>query len=221
MKNKIQVCLIIGSADIPKAKDINFFVKRKNDLVIIAADGGLKNASKLKLVPHFLIGDFDSVSPHQLKQLPSETKIVKFSGQEDTDIEKSIKYAQSKGCKEFFITGVLGKRIEHTIGNISILHKYTNKHTKIRIIGKYSLLEVINSSYKFRTHPGEKISFFSFNKETRIITNGLKYPLNDESLFFGERESISNETTGEMASLEIRSGELLLIRDLKTITANG
>jgi thiamine pyrophosphokinase len=45
-----------------------------------------------------------------------------------------------------------------------------------------------------------------------IRTQGLEYPLNDESLFFGPARGVSNVLLGVEARVSLRSGMLLCIQ---------
>ncbi|MHC1737453.1 MAG: thiamine diphosphokinase [Ignavibacteriaceae bacterium] len=220
MSPKIKNCIIIGSGEIPAKKAVDFFVRKSGHPVIISADGGTANALKLKLLPDFVIGDFDSVSEDQLKMLPKETKLIRIERQSDSDIEKCIEYASSEGCSDFLLLGVTGKRIDHTLGNISILLR-NSEVRKMRIVTPDSVVEVIREKTEIATEPGERISLFSFNVKTEITTEGLLYPLKREKLIFGKREGTSNEATGNIVVITAVKGDLLLIRDLKAIIRHG
>ena len=87
----------------------------------------------------------------------------------------------------------------------------------IRVFSKESIIIPVQGVYTFLSRAGETISIFAFEKKTRISTLGLKYPLNKESLAFGERESVSNEAAGEIVSLKVVNGSAILVRDTKVV----
>lgn len=219
MIQRIKNCIIIGNGEIPPKKAVDFFVRKSGLPIIISADGGTSNALKLKLIPDFVIGDFDSVSEDQLRLLPEETKLIRIKRQTDSDIEKCIKFASRKGCSGFLLLGVTGKRIDHTLGNISILLRYSGGKN-MKIITPDSVVEVIRNKAEFASEPGERISLFSINEKTEITTDGLLYPLKREKLIFGKREGTSNEATGKRVLITAMRGEFLLIRDLNAIIRN-
>jgi len=220
MEKEFRRCIIIGGGEIPDKKDVDFFIKKFINPVIISADGGLRNAMLLKLKTDYVIGDFDSVSKYYLGKLPKETVIVKIDRQSDTDIEKCIEFAGSRGCLEFLLIGGTGKRIDHTLGNISILLR-NSESKKIMMVTPDSVLQVIRGEAVFSAERGERISLFSFNEKTEITTEGLRYPLNGEKLLFGKREGTSNEALGERIVIKADKGELVIVRDLKSIIRNG
>ncbi|MCS6908037.1 MAG: hypothetical protein RML93_09185, partial [Anaerolineales bacterium] len=60
--------------------------------VLIAADGGLRLCRALSLTPHFLVGDFDSLSEEEILEMENRgVKIVRYPAQKDeTDLELAL-----------------------------------------------------------------------------------------------------------------------------------
>ena len=54
-------CVIIASGDLSYTSDIIRIIKESR--LIICADGGAEHLRKLNILPHVLIGDFDSIHP--------------------------------------------------------------------------------------------------------------------------------------------------------------
>ena len=71
-----------------------------------------------------------------------------------------------------------------------------------------------------KTFPGETISLYGFDRKTKIISKGLKYPLNNVPLPFGERESTSNVAAGKKVELNISGGVIFVIRDVNQMIKN-
>ena len=55
----------------------------------------------------------------------------------------------------------------------------------------------------------------------KITSKGLKYPLVNQSLPFGERESTSNAATGNNVELKIKNGNVFVIREFEVLKNNG
>lgn len=215
MKN----CIIIGNGKSPR-KDIIEYLRRENYSKIICADGGANSARKLGIVPDFIIGDLDSISERTLKFYKSKSIIIKIKRQNDTDIEKCLKFAIRKNIQNVVMTGVTGDRLDHTICNLGIVLKYFTK-INIRIISERSLLTAYKGNVEIKTCPGEIFSLYGINEKTKITSKGLKYSLNRVSLPFGKKESTSNVALSDFVSLKITGGIIFVIRDFNTVKKHG
>jgi len=210
--------IIIANGDIPKKKQIVYLQKIGFEK-IICADGGANSARKLNIIPDLIIGDLDSITKDNLKYYKSKAKIIKYKRQNDTDVEKSLKYLISKGFEEVVLLGATGNRLDHTICNLGIVIKYFDK-IKISILHGNSFLRAYNSEVELPTVKGETISLYGFDDKTKIQSKGLKYPLNNISLPFGKRESTSNVAINTKVSLKIKGGIVFVIRDFNIMKKN-
>lgn len=215
MKNKdISDAIIIANGDAPRLSTINL-LRNAGFNTLVCADGGLKVAARLHLLPDVIIGDFDSSAPVLREQYNGRSLLLHNLDQDTTDIEKALDYLISKGTTRVCLLAAIGSRLDHSIGNISILLKYANR-LRLFLVHGSSLLTHISGSLTFKTLPGELVSLYGFDRKTRFSTSGLKYPLKKESVLFGERESTSNVAVGENVSIRVTGGKGLLVRDLKT-----
>ncbi len=78
----------------------------------------------MKLVPDVIIGDLDSISAEALKEFKSVSKIIRLKRQNDTDVEKCLKYAISHKYDEALLVGATGNRLDHTFCNLGIVLKF-------------------------------------------------------------------------------------------------
>ena len=205
-------CIILANGKPPKKSLITFF-QQKDFKTLICADGGANSALKMKLIPDYIIGDLDSISSVALKRLGNASKIIQLKGQNDTDVEKCLKYAIKKNYTEALLVGVTGNRLDHTFCNLGIVLKFFPQ-INISLIAEDSFLKPYAGSVKLKTFPGETISLYGFDRKTKIISKGLKYPLNNVPLPFGERESTSNVAAGKKVELNISGGVIFVIRDV-------
>ena len=205
-------CIILANGKPPKKSIITFFQKKEFE-ILICADGGANSALKMKLIPDYIIGDLDSISSVALKRLGNASKIIQLKGQNDTDVEKCLKYAIKKNYTETLLVGITGNRLDHTFCNLGIVLKFFPQ-INISLIAEDSFLKPYRGSVKLKTYPGETISFYGFDRKTKIISKGLKYPLKNVALPFGERESTSNIAAGKKVELNISCGVIFVIRDV-------
>ena len=204
-------CIIIANGKSPTKKVVAHFYS-KGFSTIICADGGANSAMKLGIIPDFIIGDLDSVDQRVLKYFQSESTIIKIKRQNDTDVEKCLKFAIKNGFKEVILLGVTGDRLDHTICNLGIVIKIFNK-IKMHISAENSFLSAFNKTVQIKSKINETISLYAFNKQTFITSKGLQYPLQKSNLAFGEKESTSNVSISEMIELKIKGGIVFIIRD--------
>lgn len=211
-------CIIIANGDLPKKNHIKILKEKKYD-TIICADGGANSAAKLNVIPDFIIGDFDSVTDETKKIFYNKSKFIQIKRQNDTDVEKCLKFAIKNKFSEAILLGATGDRLDHSICNLGIVLKFYDK-IKIKIVHQKSLLIPISGEVNFKTTKGETISLYGFDEKTFITSIGLKYKLKKESLPFGKKESTSNVAISDLVHLKIENGIIFLIRDFDLARVN-
>jgi len=208
----LKKCIILANGKPPKKRVISFFQKKEFD-TLICADGGANSALKMKLIPDYIIGDLDSISSQALKSFRNSSKIIQLKRQNDTDVEKCLKYAIGKKYDEAIIVGATGNRLDHTFCNLGIVLKFFPK-INLSLIAEDSFLKPFRGSVKLKTFPRETISLYGIDRKTKILSKGLKYPLKNIPLPFGERESTSNISNRTKVELNITGGVVFVIRDI-------
>ena len=205
-------CIIIAAGSF-KEKTIK---KEKGDLLIVA-DAGYKNFKKLNNLSlddiDIIIGDFDSMKLEKM-DLSKNTKIIKLNPiKDESDSFSAVKEALSLGYKEFYLYGVLGKRIEHSLSNISILIYLKYQGAKGCIKDKDTIIEVLHNEKKvFDSNHKGYISILPINDCKGVEIKGLKYELNDAILDnYHPSLGLDNEFLGKEASISLKEGMLLLI----------
>jgi thiamine pyrophosphokinase len=214
-KKKLKKCIILANGKSPKKSIITYFQKSGYN-TLICADGGANSALKMNLVPDVIIGDLDSIFTKALEKFKSVSKIICLKRQNDTDVEKCLKYAIRNKYNESLLVGATGNRLDHTFCNIGIVLKFFPE-TKISLIAENSFLKAYTGKVELETYPGETISLYGISPKTKITSNGLKYELMDIALPFGVRESTSNIAMKSSVKLKIIGGVIFIIRDVKTM----
>lgn len=213
-------CIILANGNKPKKQVINFY-KNKGFKPLIAADGGANSTFTMKIDPDIIIGDLDSIKPEVLSFYKNkrQIKIIHYKRQNDTDVEKCLKYAIKHKFSKVVLLGATGDRLDHSFCNLGILIKYFNK-IEISLIHEKSILKAFTGDVLFNTIPGETISLYGFDEQTKIKSKGLKYPLRNIPLPFGKKESTSNEAKADKVSLKIQGGIIFVIRNFKDAILN-
>jgi thiamine pyrophosphokinase len=214
----LKKCIILANGKPPRKSVITFFQKNGLD-TLLCADGGANSALRLGLTPDYIIGDLDSISKEAIKKFKNSSKILQYKRQNDTDVEKCLKFAIINKFSEALLIGVTGNRLDHTICNLGIVLKFFSK-IKLSLLAENSYLKPYAGYVRLKTQKGEIISLYGFDKKTKITSKGLKYQLKNISLPFGEKESTSNVSTSNYILLKIRNGIIFIIRDFNVMKKN-
>ena len=201
-------CVIVGGADI---NDYDYIRnKLHDDDYVIYCDSGLKHLNELGVQPDLIVGDFDS---HENPGLDSET-IVLPREKDDTDTVFGVKEGVRRGFDDFLLIGVIGARLDHTLGNVSILLYLDSLKKKGCIIDDYSEIEIISDKTAYITDDCTFFSLLNITGCARGITvTGAKYPLYDAEISCEYQYGISNEVIpGKTAVVSVKEGLLLLIK---------
>lgn len=201
-------CVIVGGADIRNYSLVR--EKLRADDYVIYCDSGLKHRQALGAAPNLIVGDFDS---HENPHLAVET-IVLPCEKDDTDTVFAVKEALRRGFADFLLLGVVGGRLDHTLGNVAILLYLDSLGKKGRILDDYSEMEIVSGA---PVSVGDGCAFFSLlsvgGSAQGVCITGAKYPLTDAEITCEYPYAISNEVLpGHEAAVSVQSGRLLLIR---------
>ncbi len=181
---------------------------------VIAADGGANWLAMHQRTPDRIVGDMDSVDPALLARLAeSGCHVVRFPAHKDeTDAELALAAAAALAPAEIVILGALGGRIDHTLGNLSLLSMPVLHGIAVSVFDGQSALWLATGRTAVRGKPGDIVSLIPWGGDAcDIYTQGLAYPLQGETLPFGPSRGISNVLVGSCASISLGSGQLLVV----------
>jgi len=183
---------------------------------IIAVDSGANSLYEANIIPNTLLGDFDSINSEILEYYKSkQVDIMNFPSHKDkTDTEIALDYVMELGTTELYILGGFGTRMDHTLSNLFIIEKYTEK-INCKLIDLHNLVQFIKGPQKL-TFDKSKYKYVSIiplsNEITGVTTYGLKYPLNQATLKRTDSIGISNEIIKDKGAFSISEGKALIIQ---------
>lgn len=212
MKYKISKALIIAGGEKPTKRSV-LKLLQAGFRTTICADGGYLHTKRMGLIPDFIIGDFDSVG--ELSGIQKECKLVQIKRQTDTDVEKCIKFAVRSRAEELVILGGIGDRLDHSIANIGLIAKYSDK-LKISLFHGRTYCTVLTGKRHLNSRKGEVVSLYGLSKDTIVTTSGLKYELKNGNIYLGGNESTSNIALRNELIIDVRDGKALVIRELNS-----
>ncbi len=212
-------CIVLANGQPPSKKVFDYLNSIGYDK-LICADGGANSAFKFEFVPDYIIGDLDSIKPEIYDYYYDKCEIIQISRQNDTDVEKCLKFAYKNKFKDIILLGATGDRLDHSFCNLGITLKFFDK-VRIRVIHQRSILSVHQGVATLKTIPGETISIYGLDTKTKFESEELKYPLKNFSLPFGTKESTSNIAITNEVHLKINGGKAFVIRDFNVMRKNG
>ena len=146
--------------------------------------------------------DNDAINYYKKEGVPIET----YPTDKDmTDSEIAIWKLVDMGYNELVILGATKNRLDHCLGNILVLKELLNKNVKAIIKDENNEVRLINDRVELKKQEGYKVSLLPLTNEVKgITTYGLKYSLNDGTLFMGKSIGVSNEFIDDVARVTIK-----------------
>lgn len=184
---------------------------------IIGIDRGLEFCYRNRIVPQYILGDFDSISPEVIAwyREQMEIPIREYKPEKDaTDTRMGLELALKLGSDRIFLLGATGGRLDHYMGNLQSLVVPAMAGKEAWILDEQNAMTVLSRSRTIKKECafGKYISFFSMGDEVRGITlSGFKYPLKDYDMTNFDGIGVSNELAEDTALVEFRQGFLLMV----------
>ena len=184
---------------------------------ILAADSGMNALYAAAVTPDIIIGDFDSVDQEILhffeKQEGIEWKRL-IPEKDDTDTEFAIRESIRRGADSITIIGGTGTRLDHVLGNISLLGIGIEEQVSMELLDEHNRIRMIQDALTLEkeTQYGKYVSLIPYGGDVQGVTlRGFKYLLSDYTMGGFNSLGISNEIMDEKAVIELTGGTLLVI----------
>ena len=179
---------------------------------ILAADGGLRHLEKLNILPHGIIGDFDSLGffPDGAEVFPVE--------KDDTDAMLAVRKGLELGYEEFLLYGSLdGPRLDHTVANFQTLQYLADHGAVGYLIGRDYIVTVLKTGkLAFPAEFQGVLSVFCMGADaTGVTIRGTKYELENGTLSAGFPLGVSNHFLGKAVEISVELGSVLILWDRK------
>ena len=212
--------LAVVIADAPAA-DLAWYAALMHEADLrVAADGGARYFLQAGLLPHVAIGDFDSLPHEMFEELQVRGVVVEqYSAHKDeTDLELALLYAVAHGASRIVVLAALGGRPDQHLANLQLLTHAALAPIDVRMLHAGWEVFAVHSAARLQGSPGQTVSLLPMSERVDgIITEGLYYPLQNETLSLGPARGVSNVLLDEHARIAIRSGVLLVMHDTRPI----
>jgi thiamine pyrophosphokinase len=182
---------------------------------VIAADRGLEHALALGLDVTVAVGDFDSASPEAVASAEAAgIRIERHPPEKDsTDLELALDLAAANDPARILVLAGDGGRLDHQLASLLILGSDRYARSEIDAFVGDARLHVVRTERSLDGAPGELVSLLALHGPAiGVVTHGLVYPLQGETLEAGSSRGVSNVFAAKSASISLERGVLLVIR---------
>lgn len=208
----MQRIIIFANGELPDLKKVRPLLLP--DDYIICADGGTRHALALNLKPDLVIGDMDSIQKNQWQKLQKSGISVELFSRDknETDLELAVTRAVEMNPEQIIIVAALGGRLDQTLGNITLLANPQLSAFDIRLDDGMEEIFLCRDQVQVHGRSGDIVSLIPWQGDASgVTTKDLKWRLDQETLYPDRTRGISNEMTGNTASISIGSGLLLIV----------
>ena len=181
--------VILAAGDFPKKGGAAWRILETADKVVCCDSAAIAYRRRMGREPDAVVGDCDSIKG-------DFKNVVRIAEQETNDLEKAVRYCNSKGWRHPLILGATGRREDHTIGNI-----FRAVALGLEIVTNYGRFIPFSGRKTFTTAKGAAISIFATDPATRMTSTGLEWPL-DEVRFKNLYCATLNRATSDRVVIE-------------------
>jgi thiamine pyrophosphokinase len=189
------------------------------DVYVIAADSGAAHAERLGWRVDRLVGDLDSAEPALVDRLRTGgTRVDRHPAAKDqTDLALALDVAMEREPLTVTVVGGHGGRLDHFLANALLLASDDYAGAALDARMGHARLTVVRGR---RELVGARHSLLSLlatgAPASGVSTEGLLFPLHDAVLRPGSSRGVSNQLTGERATVSVGRGVLLAVQPGQT-----
>lgn len=210
--NTIKRAIIFANGEMPDPDAVRSWLRP--DDWIVAADGGTSHALLCGCTPHLIIGDMDSFPTGRQAELEEQgAQFLNFPADKDeTDLELALLHAASNGATTILIVGALGGRLDQLLANVQLLARPELANLDVRIVTGNEMAWLVRDKTSIHGAIGDRVSLIPLGGDVQgVSTHGLRWPLENARLLFGQARGVSNVMTGPRAEIQLEAGLLLCI----------
>jgi thiamine pyrophosphokinase len=204
--------LIIANGEIRDIQKVKAMLPQVD--YTICADGGVRHARDLGVVPDLIVGDFDSLPDEVLREYSmAGIPIKRYPADKDkTDMQIAVDMAVDMGASQVFLLGAFGSRWDHSYANMLMLYRLARRGIKAQILDSHNVVMVSSGKVEIEGEIGQTLSLLPLSGDVRILrTDGLKYPIVDGILPLDFPYGVSNVLVKPRAEVHVGSGWVMVV----------
>ncbi|CDO40840.1 thiamine pyrophosphokinase [Bartonella henselae] len=182
------------------------------DSRVIAADGGMRHAEALNVVPELWLGDFDS-SQQALKSKYADIPREIFPPDKDmTDSALACERALQKGAEKLILCGAFGgERSDHSLSHMTQALVMEEKGISVLLTsGREEGWPLLPKPFSCDLPDNSLFSIIGFSDLKGLTISGAKWPLYNKNVLFGSSLTLSNRICGTF-SCHLCSGKAIVL----------
>ena len=179
---------------------------------VIAADGGIRHAGALGLVPELWVGDFDSTDTVLNARFGDVPRAVYPAEKDMTDGEIAIDAAIERGAQHLILAGALkGARSDHALLHMTQALALARRGLPILLTsGDEEAIPLLPGSHRPDIPAGTLFSIIPFSSLAGLTIEGARYPLDHADIGFASSRTLSNEAVGPVR-ISLADGMAIMI----------
>lgn len=184
---------------------------------IIGVDRGVEFLYRHKILPSYIVGDFDSLSDEIVTYYKDmhNVPIREYNPVKDaTDTEIAVRLGITLGCERLVILGATGGRIDHLWANVQTLMIPLKAGVQAEILDSQNRIRLIDGETHLRREEcyGPYFSVFPLGEIVYGFNiRGAKYPLKEHTLTPYDSLCVSNEILDDEAVIDYTGGVVILM----------
>lgn len=182
--------------------------------LVVAADGGLRHAAALGVLPHVLVGDLDSVADADRARYPALDVEPHPPDKDALDLELALDAAAARGARAVLIVGGLSGRLDQTLATVGVAQARRAAGLDVDVADGVRAVWPLRPGERraLPLPPGARFSLIALDAEARVDVAGARYPLDDARLPRGRGRGVSNVATGPVV-VGCREGAVVVVAD--------
>ena len=179
---------------------------------VIAADGGIRHAEALGLIPEMWVGDFDSSDAALTDRYAAVPRLEYPAEKALTDGELALQLALERGASEIVMVGALGgERADHAWAHIVQAMALALEGRQVFLTsGSEEGHPLLPGRLVLALPEASLFSVLGLDRLVGLTIQNVRYPLEDFELPFGSSRTISNVAEGEV-TFDLRAGRALVL----------
>lgn len=185
---------------------------------VIAADGGMRHAEMLDVIPELWLGDFDSSDRDLLlkyRDIPCEFFPV---DKDRTDCALACEKALQQGAKRIILCGAFGgERTDHSLSHMMQAMAMSEKGISVLLTsGSEEGWPVLSKPFLCDLPEGCLFSLIGFSDLKGLTMSGAQWSLSNEDIPFGSSLTLSNKICQNFYC-SLYSGRAMLLASLPIV----
>lgn len=179
---------------------------------VIAADGGMRHAEALHVIPELWLGDFDSSDQTLIDKYDNVPREVFPADKDMTDSALACERALQNGAKKLILCGAFGgQRSDHSLSHMTQALMIAEKGISVLLTsGLEEGWPLLPKPFIYDLPDECLFSIIGFSDLKGLTLAGVKWPIYDKNVSFGSSLTLSNHICGTF-SCHLGSGRAILL----------